>query len=597
MKTSKIFREFRAILACAFLLTALSCTHRSGDIYTALEDSGHPRLFADKSEFAVLRDKVQACDSGDLRRFHDSIMAMADDGSGADPLAAVFSNAYAWRFSGKKSYLQKAERLLNVLCDRPERVSDMSPALAIGYDWLYHGLRDSTITKVRKAIHDHTFDLFGALAVYESFPDEGRGIIDSTVARLALEPDFAGEGPVIMIPELTRRVAIVAALESALGTDFGLAGTFSLEDAACFENFMIGNTGQYFGYGDNVSTPVHCLPLWYIADRFHRPELAYSEMKMLAAGSGKVSGSAIGAGMLPMYIFSVARMDTVTVRPPKEHFYVSPSAFYPIVAARTGWDSDDFYLGIKGGSAGTPHSHMDAGSFVFEAYGVRWACDPSRQPDAILARPCRELGGDLSDMSQTSVRWELFRFNNYQHNTLTADGRLHNADAFAPMTDAFCDYDGSDPGKISSMGASLDLTPLFDGALQYAGRRISIVNASLNGDGSGHRGYSLQVKDDIKGGDSPCVVRWTMVTEGKPRIEKDGTGISLTAGGRTMLLHAGIDGSDSGIEYCIWPSSPAECGYLTSHFDEPIGECVCGFEFTVPSGRELSVVTALERLK
>lgn len=592
----------RAILFFAVLALALSCSNRAGDMYTALEESGHPRIFADKAEFDELRTKVQQTDNAVLALFHNSIMDFADKAvshSVCDPLTTVFSTAYAWRFSGKKSYLQTAERYLNELCDRPERAGDLSPALAIGYDWLYHGLRDSTRTKVRNAIHNHAFDLFGALAVYESFPIEGRAVIDSTVAVLAREPDFAGEGPVLMIPELSRRVALVAALESTLGTDFGLAGTFGLEDAGSFESFMIGNTGQYFGYGDNVSTPVHCLPLWYLADRFRRPELAYPEMELIASGDAS-AGDFAGAGLLPMYIINAARMDTVAVEPSREHFYVSPSAFYPIVAARTGWAADDFYLGIKGGRASMNHSHMDAGSFVFEAYGVRWACDPSRQPDSILERPCRELGGRIDDMSQQSVRWELFRFNNYQHNTLTVNGRLHNADAFAPMTDSFCEMDesGAD-GAIVSMGASLDLTALFDDALQYSGRRISVRNASNTGKWS----YYLEVKDDLKGGESPCVVRWTLVGEGKPRIEKDGTGITLSARGKTMLLRAEISGSgvgsdsSQGVEYCIWPSSPAECGYLTSHFDDPMDEYVCGFEFTIPAGREITVVTTLERLK
>ncbi len=43
---------------------------------------------------------------------------------------------------------------------------------------------------------------------------------------------------------------------------------------------------------------------------------------------------------------------------------------------RTSWtDPDAMYLAAKGGRADLNHGHMDAGSFVFEADGVRWAID------------------------------------------------------------------------------------------------------------------------------------------------------------------------------------------------------------------------------
>ena len=58
----------------------------------------------------------------------------------------------------------------------------------------------------------------------------------------------------------------------------------------------------------------------------------------------------------------------------------------PVLMIRTEWDGSDsdVYLAIKGGSAANNHSHMDAGSFVFESKGVRWACDLGNQKYAPL---------------------------------------------------------------------------------------------------------------------------------------------------------------------------------------------------------------------
>jgi len=43
---------------------------------------------------------------------------------------------------------------------------------------------------------------------------------------------------------------------------------------------------------------------------------------------------------------------------------------------RTSWsDPNAIYVAMKGGSPNVNHAHMDSGSFIMEADGVRWAMD------------------------------------------------------------------------------------------------------------------------------------------------------------------------------------------------------------------------------
>src|SRR5690606_7139847 len=42
---------------------------------------------------------------------------------------------------------------------------------------------------------------------------------------------------------------------------------------------------------------------------------------------------------------------------------------------RTGWESGATFVGIKAGFAAGPHGQMDAGSFVLDMEGERWAHD------------------------------------------------------------------------------------------------------------------------------------------------------------------------------------------------------------------------------
>ena len=101
---------------------------------------------------------------------------------------------------------------------------------------------------------------------------------------------------------------------------------------------------------------------------------------------------------------------------------------------RGGWDSkEDTYLGVKGGSPSTSHAHMDAGSFIFERDGVRWAMDLGMQSYITL----ESKGVDLWNMSQNGQRWEVFRLSNIAHNTLTINGERHLVKSNAPITRTF----------------------------------------------------------------------------------------------------------------------------------------------------------------
>ena len=62
---------------------------------------------------------------------------------------------------------------------------------------------------------------------------------------------------------------------------------------------------------------------------------------------------------------------------------------------------------------------MDAGSFVFDALGVRWVQDLGMQEYYSLEKE----NVDLWNMSQNGQRWNVFRYNNLAHNTLTVNGK------------------------------------------------------------------------------------------------------------------------------------------------------------------------------
>ena len=82
--------------------------------------------------------------------------------------------------------------------------------------------------------------------------------------------------------------------------------------------------------------------------------------------------------------------------------------YYPadVVTLRTRWqDGEATFMGFKAGEMGASHGNLDAGSFVLDALGTRWAVD---------------LGGDDYALPGYfgSQRWTYYRLRAEGHNTL-----------------------------------------------------------------------------------------------------------------------------------------------------------------------------------
>ena len=158
---------------------------------------------------------------------------------------------------------------------------------------------------------------------------------------------------------------------------------------------------------------------------------------------------------------------------------------------------------------------MDAGSFVFEAQGVRWAQDLGMQEYYSLEKE----GVRLWNGDQDGQRWDVFRYNNFVHNTLTVNGEKHQVKGAVPILATYT--------KDARLGASLDMTSLFGSNLKKATREVVLVKERY-----------LQVTDQVQAAGQPASVRWTMVTSATPKLLDSHT-IELTKEGKK--LHVIID--------------------------------------------------------
>jgi hypothetical protein len=168
---------------------------------------------------------------------------------------------------------------------------------------------------------------------------------------------------------------------------------------------------------------------------------------------------------------------------------------------RSKWhDPNAIYVGFKGGDNEANHSHLDLGTFVLDADGVRWAVD---------------LGSDDYNMPGYfgNKRPPHYRLRTESHNTLVINGENQNPEAKAPLI-AF----ESTPELAYAIA---DLTAAYAEPVERARRTIALINRS-----------HVLVRDDLDLKDTAAEIVWGMVTPAD--VELDGAKAILRQKGKSL---------------------------------------------------------------
>ena len=308
--------------------------------------------------------------------------------------------------------------------------AEMTAAFAVGYDWLYRdwtplrrrtleraivekGLRPALLAYRGKAAFGwwvrapHNWNLvcnggvaLGALAVAEKAPAPAaevlRGVLKSVPRALArMAPDGGwGEGPGYWGYANQYTTLLLCALETSLGKDFGLSRSPGMAETGLFPIYLQGPSGRTFNFADGGDRPVHGPAFFWYARRFRRPVYAWHE-----AGNPR-------PGPLDLLWYSPDRKDPAKAGLPLDKRFRGPEA----AVFRSSWgDRDALFLAAKGGDNGVNHGHLDLGTFVLDALGVRWALD--------LGADDYNLPGYWNG-GPRGRRWNYYRLRAEGHNTL-----------------------------------------------------------------------------------------------------------------------------------------------------------------------------------
>jgi hypothetical protein len=618
MEIMKISR--RSALIAALLLFSSHMLMAQTDYIGSLGYPGHPRILLLKGEEKAVKTTI----SGDKiwGKMQQAIIDESDRLLSLPPveriqigrrlldksreaLRRLFFLSYAYRTTGEPKYLQRAEKEMLAIASFSDwnpphflDVAEMTMALSIGYDWLYSGLSPTSRSIIKDAIikkgiepsldpknngwlkAEHNWNqvcnagmTYGALAIYEDDPALARQIINRSIETVVSSmKDMAPDGA---YPEgygywgygTSFNVLLISALDKAFGKDFGLSNKPGFLKTAGFLENMTGPTGRPFNFSDAGGGGSIQPAMFWFAQKNADPSLLWVERGRLLYEDPKKH---VNDRLLPAMLLWGSGLSIENIKPPKATMWVGRGK-NPVALMRTSWtDSAAIFVGMKGGSGSVNHAHMDIGSFVMDADGVRWAMDFGAQEYESL----ESKGMQIFGRNQDAQRWTVFRYVNQAHNTLTINDQHQQVVGYAPIT-------GSS-SSTAFMDATTDLSEVYKGAAAKVQRGIAIVDQQW-----------VVVRDEITAaadtaGSAPgrmTTIRWTLLTPAAVTITGKTTA-ELTKDGRKLLLRVETPGN---ITMKTWPTDPPPNSY-----DAPNpGTIRTGFELTLPAGSSTAITVSL----
>ena len=417
-------------------------------------------------------------------------------------------------------------------------VAEMSLAVAIAVDWVGDALPTGTVELAIRSLIEK--------GIKPSYPQDGMpgwvngtnnwnqvcngGMIAAAIIIADQDPELAAKtirraldgmpnalrqyGPDGLYPEgatywgygTSFSVITSSMLQSAFGTDFGIANYPAFVESADFRLLSVAPSGWYYNFadcGDREGTTGDITLAWFAKQTGNPLYLERDKFLQSPDDMGKLPRLA-GAGLVWLSEFEAKRETKLPLAWKGE-------GENPVVIFRTDeTDPSGYYFGGKGGRATVSHGNMDAGSFIFELDGIRWVVDPGNQD----YNEIEKTGFNLWANCQNCQRWTLLTKNNYGHSTLTVNNALHVNNGFASIAD----YKGGEKPEVT-----IDMSKVFGGLLNGASRRF------LKEDNR-----SILIEDKFQLSDSTENITWQLITTADVQVIRGGA--ILKQGGKQLKL-------------------------------------------------------------
>lgn len=509
---------------------------------------GSPRLMLTKAVDREIKQKIQSDPM--IKNYYAAIRLNADRilkekllkrnvvgrrllGTSREMLYRMGILSMVYRMDKDPEILDRIDRELLAVCTfkdwNPSHfldVAEMSLAVAIAVDWVGKDLPKSTVQQAKTALiekglkpsftdashnwwidRDNNWNQVchgGMIAAAIAIAEQDLELASKTISR-ALEnmPHALAEyGPDGIYPEgstywsygTSYSVMTSSMLQTALGTDFGLANYPSFLESADFRLQSIAPSGWYYNFadcGDKRQGNGDIILAWF-ANHTGNPLYLEKERFLLPPEKMHKLSRFAAPGLTWLAAFEAKNSKELPLA-------WKGDGANPIVFFRDA--NNNFFFGGKGGQGSVNHGNMDAGSFILELDGVRWVIDPGNQNYHALEK----TGFDLWNRDQNSQRWTLLTKNNFGHSTLSVNHQLHAVDGFAPIVD----FKGGPTPE-----ATIDLSEVFGADSLSRGEFVRrFVKESDR---------SLLIEDEIHIADSVQMITWQLMTAAEVVLTRDG---------------------------------------------------------------------------
>ncbi|KAJ2978810.1 hypothetical protein NQ176_g3611 [Zarea fungicola] len=370
--------------------------------------------------------------------------------------------------------------------------ADIAMTVAIGYDWVYDELTPAQRQTIETAIANKAFTpaltaklntwvsytnnwaqvtrgclIMAALAIGDKNPAISNNIMDFSMKQLNISleqyaPDggwFEGHAygvyPGIFLSLMLR------SMETALGTDLGISNMPGISNLGGWMTHGFGQAGG-FSWADGAWTFDNANSLWsvgYFAQRFNRPEWLQTMVSHF---------NTTQLASFQAFVFYDSKLMTPNLLPttPRSNQVTNVAG----MTHRTSWtDNNGWFFGFMGGFNGRSHGHLDAGSFVIDYKGYRWA---------------QLLGSDSYSLTRyfhAPDRWTYYRCRTEGANTLSISPQKQTALHFA--------------NQIPSANNSLRWVGSFDSTSRFG--VANLTQAYSNVTTSVFRGVALLKNSEI----------------------------------------------------------------------------------------------------
>jgi hypothetical protein len=509
---------------------------------------GHPRIHASAADFEALKKKIQGDET--LKTWYANTIKRGDAILGESPSIyeipdglrllstsrrvkeRIYTLGFLWQMTGDKKYAERAWTELEAASKFPDwnpkhflDVGEMTNAFGIAYDWMFSywnvdqkniiksaiiekGLCRAMMAYEGRAIQDHSWWVtaehnwnqvchggigIGALAIADEQPKLSEYILRQVIKYLPLAmvhfgPDGAwNEGPGYWGYATQYNIAILSALETCLGSDFGLSKIDGFSKTVLFPMYLTGPFNRSFNYADGGDGATGGSQLFWLATKYNEPLAARYQLQLTRSG-----------GPFDILWYQKDLIAKESALPPlAAYFRVSE-----VVSMRGAWnDKNAWFVGMKAGDNKANHSNLDIGSFVLDALGKRFIMD--------LGADDYNMPGYFST-GANGPRWNYYRMRAEGHNLPVINpGLLPDQD---PLAEAkFTKF--STKGKTAF--AIADITPAYKSQATKVNRGIALAG-----------GNTVVIVDEIKT-EKPSQLFWFLHTRAK---------VDITTGGKKAIM-------------------------------------------------------------